>query len=257
MFDIAGIPALNDNYIWSVFDENGSCVVVDPGQAAPVIAFLHHEELTLTAILITHHHPDHTSGIAELSQLFSVPVYGPACENIKGVTHPLQGGETLHLDSPSLRFHVLAVPGHTRGHLAYYAPHMEPPALFSGDTLFSGGCGRLFEGTPEEMLASLDKLAALPGNTRLCCAHEYTQRNLEFATHVCSGNVEMANRLRWAKVQRQKNLSTLPSTLAIELLTNPFLRIDTPELNNALSGSTAAGSRAEKFSVLRRWKDTF
>lgn len=257
MIDIVPVPAFTDNYIWMLFDEEGQCVVIDPGQAEPVLAFLHRENLTPSAILLTHHHADHTGGVAALCQHFPVPVYGPAAEHIAGVTHPLTGGESVHLTAPRIHFRVISVPGHTRGHLAYFMPAQEPPALFAGDTLFSGGCGRIFEGTPADMLASLDRLAGLPDSTRLYCAHEYTQRNLEFATQVCPDNVEMRDRLHWVMAQRKKGLPTLPSTLAIEHLTNPFLRLDAVEPGQPLNAPTGSDTRVDRFAQLRHRKDGF
>ena len=176
------VPAFSDNYIWLV--SNGrDAVVVDPGEAAPVRAFLAQRRLRLSAILLTHHHADHVGGVADLCGNASMPVYGPAAEAIAEVTHPLSGGDRVSIESPAMELAVLDVPGHTRGHIAYFqAAHAgAAPHVFCGDTLFACGCGRLFEGTPAQMLASLDALAALPGETQVHCAHEYTLANIRFA----------------------------------------------------------------------------
>lgn len=257
MIDISPIPAFTDNYIWAVFDENGNCVVVDPGQAAPVLAFLQRESLTLTAILVTHHHGDHTGGIGELLHQAEVPVYGPAHETIPHLTHPLHDGELVQLKSPRLSARVLEVPGHTAGHIAYYFPHLEPPVLFCGDTLFAGGCGRLFEGTPAQMLASLDRLATLPDTTRICCAHEYTLSNLRFASAVSPDSEPLAKRIATVQAKRDAGLPSLPSTLAVEKATNPFLRLDDPAVQMALAARGAEADRVARFAELRRWKDDF
>lgn len=257
MIDIFPIPAFTDNYIWALFDENGNCVVVDPGDAAPVLAFLQRESLTLTAILITHHHGDHTGGIEALLRHAEVPVYGPAHEAIAPLTHRLNDGDLVHIDAPHLSARVLAVPGHTSDHIAYYLARQEPPLLFCGDTLFAGGCGRLFEGTAAQMLASLDRLAALPDNTRICCAHEYTLANLHFALSVSPTSATLAQRLIAVQDKRARGAPSLPSTLAIEKATNPFLRVDDPDIQRALVARGAAANRLACFAELRHWKDDF
>jgi hydroxyacylglutathione hydrolase len=257
MFDLQPIPAFRDNYIWSLFNESGDCLIVDPGDADPVSAFLAQKGFILRALLITHHHPDHTGGIAQLVEAHDVPVYGPATEAIPCLTNPLQDEDTLQLFSPPLISRVLAVPGHTAGHIAYYFSDMSPPALFAGDTLFAGGCGRLFEGTPAQMLASLDKFAALPNSTRLCCAHEYTLANLSFAQAVSPENTQVRERIEMVRQLRAAGRPSLPSTLAEEKATNPFLRVDDPGIQEVLESRGAESNRISRFAELRRWKDSF
>ncbi|MEO7160988.1 MAG: hydroxyacylglutathione hydrolase, partial [Polaromonas sp.] len=184
------IPAFADNYLWLLHDGKRA-LVVDPGDAAPVLRALKQSALQLESILVTHHHADHTGGVDALREATGATVYGPATERIPLPSKPLREGDTVH--ALGLEFQVLDVPGHTAGHIAFYTPDMDgKPLLFCGDTLFSGGCGRLFEGTPAQMLASLDKLAALPGATRVCCTHEYTLANLRFALAVEPDNAELA-----------------------------------------------------------------
>ena len=250
------LPAFQDNYIWVIFESSGGCVVIDPEQAEPVLAFLQEKSLTLKAILITHHHADHVGGIAQLLQHADVPVFGPAREIIPHLTRPLHEGDALHLTIPALDIQVMDVPGHTAGHIAYYCPHTEPPLLFAGDTLFNGGCGRLFEGTAAQMLASLDRLGALPDATQLWCAHEYTLANLYFARSLTPDDPSLAEYIQWATQQRARHLPTLPSTLATQKTINPFLNIDKPVLKHLLDKDGKA-TRAERFATLRQWKDVF
>ncbi len=260
---IVPIPAFADNYIWALL-HRGHCVVVDPGDAAPVEAFLAERRLTLDAILITHHHGDHVGGVAALAAARpGLPVYGPAAEAIAGVTHPLADGDTLVLPiTPRVRWQVMSVPGHTRGHIAYFGDDM----LFCGDTLFAAGCGRLFEGTPAQMHASLSRLAALPATTRVYCTHEYTLANLRFALAVEPDNAALAERSFTEQARRARNEPTLPSTIALERATNPFLRVTLPTViasaaqhARAASGPPApeASNPVAVFSVLRQWKNDF
>lgn len=194
---------------------------MDPGEAQPVLSYITDNNLTLEAILITHHHSDHTAGIPRLLDSYpNIPVYGPAGETIRGVTEKLKEGDSLQLFKGALTLNVLDIPGHTKGHIAYYSEH----ALFSGDTLFSCGCGKIFEGTPEQMFASIAKLKALPGETLLYCGHEYTLSNIAFAMHVDPNNLALKQRYKNAKEAIANNLPTLPVTLDIEQQTNPFLR---------------------------------
>ncbi len=253
---IDAIPAFTDNYIW-LLSHDGEAVVVDPGDAAPVERTLRERGLRLRAILVTHHHPDHVGGIDRLLQEQHVPVYGPAAEaaRVGSISHPLQDGDRVDLLGAS--FEVLAVPGHTLGHIAYYAPG-QPGLLFCGDTLFSAGCGRLFEGTPEQMRASLDRLAGLPPDTRVYCTHEYTLSNLAFARAVEPGNRALAQHLEHVESLRAQQRPSLPSTLQLEREINPFLRVQEPMVAAAVRRwADAHGGPADPFAALRRWKDGF
>lgn len=254
--DLIPIPAFKDNYIWLMRSHNQQyAAIVDPGDAAPVLEALKQYQATLSAILITHHHWDHTNGINQLLEHYSVPVFGPANETIPGLTHPLKENDHIELPNLSLDLQVLDIPGHTKGHIAYY----NQDSLFCGDTLFTAGCGRLFEGTAEQMLNSLTKLAALPGNTRVYCGHEYTQNNLGFAKAVEPENPDIAQRIAQVANLRAQNLPTVPSTIEEEKRTNPFLRCDIPAVINAVE--QYAGHKlknpVEVFVSLRKWKDGF
>jgi hydroxyacylglutathione hydrolase len=254
MFDISPIPAFKDNYIW-LLRKGAAAAAVDPGDAAPVLEALQREGLALDSILITHHHRDHQGGIdGLLAHSPSVKVFGPAEESITGLTHPLRGGESVRLTPLGLEFQVMAVPGHTRGHVAYYGEGR----LFCGDALFGGGCGRLFEGTPRAMYESLAKLAALPGDTEVYCAHEYTEANLRFALAVEPGNRALRRRADEVAVIRAKGLPTVPSTLAVEKATNPFLRCKEAEVAAAARARGAAeNDPVAVFAALREWKNSF
>ena len=253
MLDIIRIPAFKDNYIW-LLRKGASAVVVDPGDARSVLEVLEREGLTLTSILITHHHSDHQGGVAELLVHYPVEVFGPAAESITGITQPLRGGETISLASLGAEFKVIAVPGHTLGHLAYYGSG----ALFCGDTLFCAGCGRLFEGSPLQMHNSLAQLALLPDQTAVYCAHEYTEANLRFALAVEPGNRQLLRRVDEVAMARAKGLATVPSTIEFEKATNPFLRCTEPEVVASVKARGAQlHSDAEVFTALREWKNSF
>ena len=253
MFEIIRIPAFKDNYIW-LLRKGASAVVVDPGDAQPVLDTLAREGLTLSAVLVTHHHQDHQGGVAELLTYFPVTVFGPATESITAVTHPLFGGETIRLVALDAEFLVYATPGHTLGHLAYFGSE----CLFCGDTLFTGGCGRVFEGTPAQMYDSLTRLAALPDQTSVFCAHEYTETNLRFALAVEPGNRILRDRVDEVAVARAKGQATVPSTLAMEKSTNPFLRCSVPEVvASARSRGALSNEPVEVFASLRAWKNSF
>lgn len=253
MFDIIRIPAFKDNYIW-LLRKGASAAVVDPGDARPVLEVLKREGLTLTSILVTHHHADHQGGVASLLAHFPAEVFGPAAESITGVTRPLVGGQTICLASLGVEFLIIAVPGHTLGHLAYYGSG----TLFCGDTLFGAGCGRLFEGTSLQMHNSLAQLAALPDQTAVYCAHEYTEANLRFALAVEPGNGQLRQRVDEAAVTRAKGGATVPSTIGLEKATNPFLRCTELEIVASVQARGAhAHAGAEVFAVLREWKDHF
>jgi hydroxyacylglutathione hydrolase len=255
---IIPIPAFSDNYIWLV-REGAYAAVVDPGDAEPVLDFLDRERLELTAILATHHHGDHVGGNTALLARFAVPVYGPAREAIPGRTHALQEGDAITVPGVGLRLSVLDVPGHTAGHIAYVGECDGVPVAFVGDTLFAAGCGRLFEGTPVQMAASLGKLAALPGETRIYCAHEYTLANLRFALAVEPHSNALHERQARELDKRARNVPTVPSTLADERATNPFLRAGVPEVfaaAEAHAGRKLADAVAA-FAMLREWKNGF
>lgn len=253
MFDIIRIPAFKDNYIW-LLRKGATAAVVDPGDARPVLDVLEQEGLSLSAILITHHHADHQGGVAELLAHHSAEVFGPAAESIAGISKPLRSGDTISIAPFGIEFEVIAVPGHTLGHIAYYGSG----CLFCGDTLFAGGCGRLFEGTAAQMADSLARLAALPEDTAVYCAHEYTQANLRFALAVEPGNRRLLSRVEEVAVTRARGGATLPSTIAIEKATNPFLRCREPEVAAAARGRVpAARDEVAVFAALREWKNSF
>jgi hydroxyacylglutathione hydrolase len=258
---ITGLAAFDDNYIW-VLRNRGHAVVVDPGDAAPVNAYLADSGDTLAAILLTHHHGDHIGGVADLVATCAIApaVFGPAAEGIEGVTRPLQGGERIVLEQIDLELEVLAVPGHTRGHIAYFSPDIGTDgALFCGDTLFGAGCGRLFEGTPAQMQASLAKLAVLPAPTLVYCAHEYTQSNLRFALAVEPDNVALLARRDMVTILRAGHQPTIPSSIGLELATNPFLRWDAPDVIAAASQRLGRPiqSAVETFAAIREWRNGF
>ncbi|MBP7665238.1 MAG: hydroxyacylglutathione hydrolase [Burkholderiaceae bacterium] len=254
---LRALPAFTDNYIWMLHDDR-QAIVVDPGDAAPVAAALDAQGLALAAILVTHHHPDHVGGVAALRPRLQGPVYGPAREAIPQPFTPLADGDSV--DVLGLRFQVIDVPGHTAGHIAYFLPagDGQAPLLFCGDTLFSGGCGRLFEGTPAQMHQSLGRLAALPGDTRVCCAHEYTESNLKFANAVEPANAALARYTVACRALRADGLPTLPSTIAQERAINPFMRCDAPDVVTAAQSRGAADrSGPAVLGALREWKNSF
>jgi len=253
MIDVLHVEAFADNYIWLPRTGDG-VAVVDPGDAAPVITALERLALTPRAILCTHHHGDHTGGVADLLARWPVPVYGPAGERIPRITHRLAEGDRVDLGD-GVEFSVMEVPGHTAGHIAYHGQGV----LFCGDTLFSAGCGRLFEGSAEQMHRSLSRLAALPDDTRVYCAHEYTASNLRFARAADRDNPEVATHAGRVADWRANGQPSLPSTIALERQINPFLRAHLPALRHSAEkhcGRALAGP-VEVFAELRRWKDGF
>jgi hydroxyacylglutathione hydrolase len=265
--ELISIAAFTDNYIWMLHD-GVDAIVVDPGDAAPVIAALKAHSLRLAAILVTHHHGDHVGGIDDLRHLLVGKVYGPAREQIPQPCVPVHAGESLTL--LGLRFSVIDVPGHTSGHIAFFLADCndgKAPILFCGDTMFSAGCGRLFEGTAAQMHTSLQRLAKLPGNTRVCCAHEYTLSNLRFAQAIAPAGPALIRYIAWCEAQRAQGLPTLPSTLATELQVNPFLRCTEPDIVAAAVAHAAALNPTEPlaadsdpvavFATLRQWKNDF
>jgi len=259
------LPAFADNYIWMLHDGTDA-IVVDPGDAAPVHDALARLKLRLATILVKPHHADHTGGVAELREATGATVFGPAGEVIPEPYLPLGQGD--HAQALGLRFEVIDVPGHTAGHIAYFLPATPgnaaagevAPLVFCGDTLFSGGCGRLFEGTPAQMLHSLDALAALPGATRVCCAHEYTLSNLKFATAVEPHNLQLTQYLAACEARRARGEPTLPSVLGTELQINPFLRSRESTVVQAVRRHAGLGEQSadsEVFAALRQWKNEF
>ncbi len=254
MVNVLHVPALQDNYIWLIRGAD-HVAIVDPGDAEPVIQALERERLRPVAILCTHHHYDHVDGIEALTERYRVPVYGPATESIPGMTHACNDGEKLELPELGLSFDVIATPGHTLGQINYYGAGM----LFCGDTLFSAGCGRLREGTAEQMHASLTRLAALPDQTQVYCGHEYTAANLRFALTVEPDNRDMRAHLEYVHAARAQGRPSLPSTIGLERSINPFLRSGVPAVRNAaqLYAKQALASETEVFATIRRWKDAF
>ncbi len=252
------IPAFRDNYIWLIIHTSSQlCLIIDPGEAEPVIATINELNLKPAAILLTHHHYDHIDGVAGLLKQYPhpVPVLGPAADHISSVTQPLVGDEVRQMESMGLDLSIISIPGHTRGHIAYYLAGM----LFCGDTLFTGGCGRIFEGTAEQMYHSLQRLTALPDDTLIYCGHEYTAANLQFALTVEPDNPALASRISTTQQLRQQNLPTVPANLALERLTNPFLRChEFPIKNAAEAYAQISLPRPEDvFRVIRLWKDSF
>ncbi len=253
--NIHPIPAFTDNYIWCIHDDTNA-IVVDPGDAEPVLAFINAKGLTLSAVLITHHHRDHTGGIAKLATAVpEPPIIGSRGNHIRGITKSVAQGDTVSLPILNLSFQVMEVPGHTLDHIAFFGHG----ALFCGDTLFSAGCGRLFEGSPEQMYHSLNKLKRLPDDTKVYCTHEYTQANVNFALAVEPDNGALNHYADWVASMREQNLPTLPSNLEEQKNINPCLRA------HELSVKTAAEAYCENnladdvavFAAVRRWKDEF
>ncbi len=255
-FDIIPVPTLNDNYVWIVIDrEHKAAIAIDPGEAKPVFDFLKTQQFSLNGILITHHHWDHINGVAELKNRFHCPVIGPETKSIDHITKPVRANQSIHIKPFPFGLQIIEIPGHTLDHIAYYSPGL----LFCGDTLFSAGCGRVFEGTPEQMYTSLQKIAALPDETNIYCAHEYTLNNLRFAETVEPDNLHIKDRMAYVRELRKKNLPSLPSTLREEKLTNPFLRCESPEVirQAELYAKQTLPTPLAVFIWVRKWKDGF
>lgn len=257
MYQLTPIPVLNTNYIWHITSEHypGQAVIVDPGESAPVLAYLQAHQLNLAAILVTHHHKDHTAGIEAILQHHPCAVYAGYNEPVQTKTHSVKDGEICAIDALDLHFTAIHVPGHTDGHIAYYGHEM----LFSGDTLFAAGCGRNFEGTATQLYSSLQKLMQLPKETQLYCGHEYTEQNLTFGMTVETDNSDIRSKLNLVQILRKENHCTLPSSLAEELNTNVFLRCDNARVKAAAekySGNTLS-TEVDVFTTLRHWKNLF
>jgi hydroxyacylglutathione hydrolase len=256
-YKISSIKAFTDNYIWALHTPTHA-LVVDPGDAKPVMAFLEAQHLTLECILITHHHYDHTGGIAELTKAFpNATVYGPNNPNIRGISHVLTENDAVRISALDVSFTILNTPGHTLDHIVY----VHEDFLFCGDTLFSGGCGRMFEGTPAVFYASLQKLAALPANTKVYCTHEYTQANMAFAVSVDKNNQKLIKYSQWVDAERAQDKITLPSTIGQECEINPFLRCHSPLIKEAVFTYDMADNTIKNdidtFARLRKLKDNF
>lgn len=250
------IKAFTDNYIWCVVNrEQGICACVDPGDGQAVIDYVEQQQLTLTTLLITHHHFDHTGGIQALAKRYQTRVFGPGYENIAGITDPLSDGDHIHLPDFELSLSILHTPGHTLGHIVYYNQAL----LFCGDTLFAAGCGRLFEGSPAQMYQSLQAIVALPGDVDIYCAHEYTQDNLRFALTVEPNNWQSQQRLKRVQALRKNDQPTLPSKMSDEISTNPFLRCHVPAVMAAAEqqANRKLTDPVDVFRVIRDWKNQF
>lgn len=253
MINITAIPALQDNYIWAIHNDQHAAVV-DPGDAAPVQAFLNTHGLQFDAILCTHRHADHIGGVAKLREVYNVPVYGRRHPGNPHISQPLNEGSQFRLDALDISFDVIEIPGHVNDHLAYLASDI----LFCGDTLFGAGCGGNFEGTPAQLFRSLQRLAKLPDSTRVYGGHEYTSANMDFALACEPNNQELQQRDNATQKLRAAKLPTLPSTIMLEKATNPFLRCTQPELIHTLKqrGLTDT-SELSVFIALREWRNHF
>jgi len=258
MFDVYPIPAFNDNYIWALRSDQhpGKAAVIDPGDAAPVLAWLEANNCQLEAILITHHHADHTGGVEALIEGRNIPVHGPASSPFKGITHPLKDGARIDLMGESLQ--VKAVPAHTKDHISYFIDG-QPPQLFCGDTLFLAGCGRLFEGSARQMLDAMHYFASLPHDTEVYCTHEYSLSNLAFAASVEPNNTRIREVTERCHRLRDEGLPTLPSSIAQEKEINPFMRTQEPDVIHSAEHycGNPLKTDVEVLATLREWKNRF
>jgi hydroxyacylglutathione hydrolase len=257
--ELVALPALSDNYIW-LWQQGHQAVVVDPGDEQIVLAALQEHQLELAAILVTHHHADHTGGVQKLYELTQCEIFASVAEPLDVPHHSVSHASELYLLGQHVQ--VIDIPGHTAGHVAYVLTDLKAPVLFCGDTLFSGGCGRIFEGTPAQMLHSLTLLNQLPGNTKVCCAHEYTLSNLKFAAAVEPDNLATQQHIAHCEQLRAQSLFTLPSTLTLERQINPFLRTRVDSVIQSVSQHASLNASAQHdevavFAALRQWKNEF
>ncbi|EJD6378739.1 MULTISPECIES: hydroxyacylglutathione hydrolase [Providencia] len=250
--ELIRVPALNDNYIWVLVDGHQQCIIVDPAEAEPVLEIITAKQLTPVAILLTHHHNDHTGGVKGiLSKFTTLPVFGPKETQSKGATEIVENGDKVIINEFNLQ--VIALSGHTSEHIGFY----QAPYLFCGDTLFSAGCGRIFEGTPEQMFESIQKIAELPDETLICCAHEYTLSNLKFAHHVWPENEAITQYLQKITQIRDKHQPTVPTTLKKEKKINIFLQCDNLQLQKKLDINVQNPPLRAVFTLLRQLKDQY
>lgn len=261
MINVTPIPAFRDNYFWLI-SKQGYAIIVDPGDATPVIDYLEANKLTLVGILITHHHSDHIGGIRQLKSRYNATVWGPQNDPVKDLDNTCQQGDKVSIPQLDINFQVLSVAGHTLGHIAYFLPksHQNPNSLFCGDTLFSAGCGRLFEGTPGQMLGSIKKLMALPEETLIYPAHEYTLDNLKFARALEPNNQALIDYQNKVESLRKQQLPSLPTQLAQELNINPFMRFQEKSIIDkakSLNKTSNKLSETEVFATIRHYKDNF
>jgi len=257
MFNVTPIPAFSDNYIWVLSAEGSNSVaVVDPGDASAVETYLEENNLSLEAILITHHHNDHTGGVAELTAKRNIPIYGPANSPFKGISKPLSNDDTIELFNQTLA--IREIPGHTLDHISYYSAQ-QTPQLFCGDTLFLAGCGRLFEGSAKQMLDAMQYFSSLPDSTEVYCTHEYSLANLSFAAAVEPSNSDISTSISTCNSLRDKDQPTLPTSIAEEKKINPFMRTSTSSVIDAASNFSAKKliSEVEVFAAIREWKNQF
>ena len=248
------VKAFQDNYIWTIHNETHA-VIVDPGESQPVFDFLKSRKLSLSAILVTHHHPDHIGGIHDIVDRHDIPVYGPKTETIPAITHKLVEGDSVSLDALDMTLKVLDIPGHTAGHIAY----IDNQRLFCGDTLFSCGCGRIFEGSPPQMFRSIKKLTELSDSTEIYCTHEYTLSNIKFARTVEPDNQDLANYEKIVEQKLANKQASLPTSIGLEKSINPFLRYNEPKVVQAAQtrSQTPISNEIEVFAAIRAWKDNF
>lgn len=256
MYQVDAIPAFSENYLWALHNNQQSCAIVDPGQSEPVLEYLKDNQFTLTEILITHHHADHIGGVKQLLEHFpDCHVYAPNTQRFQAFSTGVDGNSKIQLKATGQSLSVIELPGHTRDHIGYF----DQQKAFVGDTLFSVGCGRLFEGSPEQMLTSLEKLAALHDETLVYCAHEYTMANIQFAKTVNPNNSDLMEYERQVIERRNDNQPTIPTKLATQKLVNPFLRCNDPDIVHQLLTQNALleKNKTSYFTELRAWKDRF